>query len=372
MSPAAAPGASGQPPRSVVVIVPRRIGDVLLATPVIRSLKRTWPQAAIDALVFEGTEGMLASNPDLRRVHVIALRPSLVRHVAFVARLFRRYDLALSLVPGDRPTFYAYAAGRRRVGLLLETEKERWKRRLLHDWVPFDDLNTHTVRMHLALAAAAGIAQHADVVATWSGEDAAQVDRLLAGVGSRPYALLHPYPKFNYKMWHRRGWIEVAQQLAARNLPVVLSGGSEQAEIEYVADLAREMPAGTTNAAGRLALGASACLASRARVYVGPDTAMTHIAAALGVPTIALFGPSNTVKWGPWPRGHPPGSNPWRRCGSQLAGNVILVQGAGPCVPCMLEGCERHVASFSDCLQQLPAARVMAAIDRALEIEPRG
>ena len=55
------------PPRSILVVVTRRIGDVLLATPVIHSLHRAWPDAKIDALVFTGTEGVLAANPDLRR-----------------------------------------------------------------------------------------------------------------------------------------------------------------------------------------------------------------------------------------------------------------------------------------------------------------
>jgi heptosyltransferase-3 len=372
MSPAAAPTTSRNPPRSIVVIVPRRIGDVLLATPLIRSLKRAWPQATIDALVFEGTEGVLAANPDLRRTLVVPRRPSVLRHLSFVAKLFRHYDLALSLVPGDRPTFYAFVAGRLRAGLLLDTKKEQWKRHLLDRRVPFDDLNTHTVRMHLALAAELGIAAHGEVAVTWSEDDAAQVDHLLADAPAQPIALMHPYPKFNYKMWHRRGWIEIAQRLAARGRTIVLSGGGEKPELEYVADLAREMPDGTVNAAGKLTLGASACLASRAQVYVGPDTAMTHIAAALGVPTVALFGPSNTVKWGPWPRGHAVESNPWRRCGSQQVNNVILVQGTTACAPCMLEGCGRNIASFSDCLQYLPASRVMAAIDKALEVGRHG
>jgi heptosyltransferase-3 len=47
-------------------------------------------------------------------------------------------------------------------------------------------------------------------------------------------------------------------------------------------------------------------------------------------------------------------------------GNVQLVQGSGACVPCMAEGCDRHVASFSDCLQQLPLSAVIAAVERAL------
>jgi heptosyltransferase-3 len=168
-------------------------------------------------------------------------------------------------------------------------------------------------------------------------------------------------------MWHRDGWLEVARWLAARGFRLALTGSGDAEEVAYVDGLARAMPAGVVNAAGKLSLGASTCLVSRARIYVGPDTAMTHVAAALGVPTVALYGPTNPVKWGPWPRGHPPDANPWQRCGSQQVGNVVLLQGPGTCVPCHLEGCDRHIRSFSDCLQQLPAARVIAAVKQLLD-----
>ena len=69
--------AADAPPRRILVIVTRRIGDVLLATPLIRSLKQAWPQAQIEALVFEGTQGVLAGNPDMAAVHTIAERPDL-------------------------------------------------------------------------------------------------------------------------------------------------------------------------------------------------------------------------------------------------------------------------------------------------------
>ena len=68
------PEARPAAPHSVLVIVTRRIGDVLLTTPLIRTLKRAWPGAAIDVLVFEGTAGVLASNPDIRSVLAIAER----------------------------------------------------------------------------------------------------------------------------------------------------------------------------------------------------------------------------------------------------------------------------------------------------------
>jgi len=356
------------PPKSVLVVITRRIGDVLLATPLIRSIKQAWPGAAIDVLVFETTRGAIAANPDVRQIVTVSERPGLARHLALLARLWRRYDLALSLVPGDRPTLYAFVAGKWRAGLLLDTPKERWKRRLLDRWAPFDNLNTHTVRMHLALAGMLGIAPRPEVVVSWSAEDVRQVDALVGTRDPQPLAVLHPHPKFNYKMWHRQGWLETAQWLAARGFQIVLSGSKDAAELAYIADLARDMPPGVINAAGSLSLGASAQLVSRARIYVGPDTALTHVAAALGVPTIALFGPSNPVKWGPWPRDHAGDTNPWQRCGNQRVNNVTLLQGSDSCVPCLLEGCDRTIASFSDCLQQLPVARVIAAIRDAVGI----
>jgi heptosyltransferase-3 len=91
------------------------------------------------------------------------------------------------------------------------------------------------------------------------------------------------------------------------------------------------------------------------------------MAAALGVPTVALYGPTNPVKWGPWPKHHASNANPWGRVGSQAVGRVRLIQGSAPCAPCGKEGCDRNVASFSDCLQQLPAEKVIAAIESAIK-----
>ena len=211
------------PPRSVLIIVTRRIGDVLLATPLMRSVKRAWPHAALDVLVFEGTQAVIAANanPDVRRVLTVPERPGASEHLAFMGRLFRRYDIALSTLHGDRPTLYAWLAGRWRAGLLNPTDKERWKRPLLHHWIPFDNWNTHTVLMNLALAGPLGIEPRREVAVSWQREDAAAVDAQL-GSGSTPIAVLHPYPKFNYKMWHRDGWCEVAAWLAARGYRCLL------------------------------------------------------------------------------------------------------------------------------------------------------
>ena len=359
-------------PGTVLVIVTRRIGDVLLTTPLIRSLRNAWPDAQIDVLVFNGTEGILAANPDIRDLITIAARPSLGGHLSLLRRIWCRYDLAVSVIPGDRPTIYAWAAGKFRVGIVVAGTKHRWKQLLLNRWAPLDDLNTHTVLMNLKLADLLGIEPNHEVIVSWSDADEKQVRALLPfDMEATPYALLHPYPMYAYKTWHRQGWLELAAWLDNRGLRVVLSGGNSADELAYVNELAASMHDGVINAVGKLSLGAVGFVASRAKIYVGPDTAVTHIAAATGTPTVALYGPSNPVKWGPWPRsfrGYDGNTNPFVMRGSQVVGNVALVQGNDPrdCVPCLGEGCEKRISSLSDCLQHLPATRVIAAAETLL------
>lgn len=363
-------------PRRVLVVVTRRIGDVLLTTPLIRTLKRAWPAAAIDVLVFAGTEGVLCANPDIRRVLTVDARPGAAGHLALVLAILRRYDIALSAVPGDRPTLYAWLAGRWRAGLIINTPRHRWKTWLLQRWVAFDNLNTHTIRMNLSLAATLGIPATYEVVVGWREADRSELERSLPFGATQPYAVLHAFPKFNYKMWHRAGWIEIARWLRGQGLAVVFSGGGDAAEREYVAAIAHELP-DAINLCGELTLGAAACLIAHARAFVGPDTALTHMAAALGVPVVTFYGPTDPLKWGPWPANYARESDPWRRLGTQRVGNVTLIQGTAACAPCLKEGCDRHTASFSDCLQQLAPHTVIAALAAALasdraQIAPHG
>src|SRR4051812_2510820 len=109
--------ALGPHPRILVVAL-RRLGDVLLTTPLIRSLKHAWPEAAIDVLVFRSTEGILAGNPDIADVITMPERSGAGDSLALLCRLWRRYDLALSTQSGDRPTLFAWAAGHRSVGFV--------------------------------------------------------------------------------------------------------------------------------------------------------------------------------------------------------------------------------------------------------------
>lgn len=345
----------------ILVLVLRRLGDVLLATPLVRSLRRAYPEATIDALVYAGQEGMLEGNPDCDAVIGINPYPDRAGYVQLLRRMWRRYDLALTTQANDRSHIYAWLFARRRVGLVPDMRwSSAWKRASCSAYAVLDDFNTHTVVQNLVLADLLGIERNYEVVPPRAGAAVPPLEN---------YAVLHPYPKFNYKQWTPEGWKSLIAWLQGQGLRVVLSGGPDPKEKAYSAALAS---ADVVNLTGKLRLAALSALYAKARLFVGPDTSTTHIAAACGVPTLALFGPTNPVKWGPWPAGYE-GPNPYQRRGRpwQRAGNVILLQGVQPadlgrCVPCHLEGCERRIASFSRCLTEMPLDPVTAAAEQLL------
>jgi len=109
-------------PSRILVISLRRIGDLLLSTPLIRSLRRAFPDSDIDVLVFANTAGILAGNPDISNVIPMPQRPTMAESARLFARLWRRYDIAVSTQSGDRPTAFAFAAARLRAGVVNDDD----------------------------------------------------------------------------------------------------------------------------------------------------------------------------------------------------------------------------------------------------------
>jgi heptosyltransferase-3 len=351
----------------------QRIGDVLLATPLVRSIKAQWPQAQIDLIVFRGTEGVLEHNPDVRQVIAVARRATWRERFADAARIWRRYDLACATISSSRCRFYAWAAGRKRVGLLDPDRNGQLSALMLHRLAIDDHRSVHTVTSNLALTQLIGVSPRADVVAPGIGNDPARRvafdARFASTLGTpavRSLAVLHPFPMYVYKQWRIDGWTQVIAWLRDQGFAVALSGGQAPAERAYAMRVVEAAGEPVLNLVGQLTLGETAEMIRRAKVFIGPDTGVTHIASGCGTPTVALFGPSNPIRWGPWPSHWPVGDEPWALRGSGRRGNVFLLQGGGACVPCKQEGCERHVDSESRCLTELDASRVIAAVAELL------
>jgi heptosyltransferase-3 len=354
-------------PQTILVIALRYFGDVLLATPLIRSLRHAYPDAQIDALLFAGTEGMLEGNPDVRGMTTIPERPSGAEQRALVRRLWRRYDVAVIAETGDRPHLYGWIAAGRRAGLLPpETGKRWWKRPLLARSVT---AIAHEPRFEAygRLVGAMGLDYHSAVVAPTAGVSAQQLcDWLNFDPLQERYAVLHLAPRFRYKRWNADGWRDLISWLRQRGLQIVVTGGKAQEEREYVEQVLGGSANDVVNLSGRLRFAQTADLLRGAALYVGPDTATTHLAAACGTPTLALYGPTDPGIWGPLPLAGL--EMPYARSSPlQLRGNVwVLQESSLPCVPCQQEGCERQRESYSACLDLMGAGRIIEAAQRLL------
>jgi len=340
----------------VLIVALRRLGDVLLTTPLIRSVKRAWPAAAIDALVFAGTEGVLAGNVDLAGILTIPQRPHIAETLALLRRLGRRYDLALSTQTGDRPTALAWIAGRQSAGPVEAGKLSGALKRLALSRSHRSECGQHRVLEVLRLAELIGIPALPEIVCP--------TGTVRPGLApAHPYAVVHAAPMFTYKRWTTDGWRKLAASMRERGLAIVVTGAD--GDRAYLDDVWRGCE--IVRLDGKLEWPELSAVIGGARVYVGPDTAITHLAAATATPTVALYGPTDPRLWGPWPVGGL--DRPWVAAGTiQRRGNVWLVQNPLPCLPCQLEGCERRLDSHSQCLDELSVNQVLIAVDQALAV----
>ena len=356
-------------PQKILVIVTRRIGDVLLATPLIRTIRESWPDVVIDVLVFKGTEGIISSNPDIRKIIMVEEHFQTWPHLKFLLGLVRQYDVALSTMHNDRQVFYAWLAGKYSLGFVHDKGiKHFWKRCLLSRWIYSQNLDDHTVLKNLKLAQLLGLPLNHNVIVSWQKSDESRVTSLLKfDIASEQFAVIHMHPQYPYKEWSKQGWIALAQWLYGKGINMVFTGSGNVKETAGMDKIFHELPGRVFNMIGKLDLSETGFLLSHASVYIGPDTVITHMAAALGIPTVALYGPTNPVVWGPWPKDHLISKNPFIKKGSQNVKNVFLVQGEGDCVPCHEEGCERNIESLSNCLQNISPEKLISVVQQALK-----
>jgi heptosyltransferase-3 len=359
-------------PKRILVVCTRRIGDVVLATPAVRSFKQEWPDAAIDVLVFEGTEGALENNPDIVAVIAVKRRASRRERLREARALWRKYDISYAVTPSDRAHLYGWLAGRYRVAIINGGPKHWLKHLMFNRWEAMPELPAeHTLNIGLAGARMLDIKPVYEVVPPAADAflpASLSNDPNLMALRNQRFAVLQIDAMYQYKLWNPAGWTELIAWLRRQGYAVVLSGGSQAMQSAEVAAIVETAGSEAINLMGRLSLAELTTLIRQAALYVGPDTGVSHMAAATGIPTVVIFGPSNPIRWGPWPASWKQAASPWELRGSNRIGNVFLVQGPGACVPCLEEGCERHRQSPSACLTTLDGYTVISAAATMLGI----
>jgi heptosyltransferase-3 len=272
--------------------------------------------------------GILEGNTDVDEVVGMAPRAGFLEVSRLLLPRFRKYDLVISNATSDRTMLYSLLLGRRRVSTIPAT-RQPWKRWINHAWVDFDEEHWHIMTRMRNLGKAAGLEVGYDVINPSAGDSRDVItDELGEGWDRQPYAVIHPSASLPEKHWNREGWQSIVQHLIDNGLRVIVTGGPGEAEQSYVDDTLGLAGMPVDRVVGKFRLADIAELVAGAAVYAGVDTLVSHIAAAAGTPTVVLFGPSNPMKWAPWPRGHEVQLSPFNEDGSQRVGNVAFLQHA--------------------------------------------
>ncbi|MES2634335.1 MAG: glycosyltransferase family 9 protein [Pseudomonadota bacterium] len=357
--------------KSVLVIATRQIGDVLLTTPLIEAVRKRWPDARIDVLGFAGTLGMLRANPAIHGFIEIRPRAGFQGARALIRQIWRRYDLALVTDPGDRAHLLGWIAAPYRSGIIAAHGSSNWLKREILDHVveAAGDMGT----MHVAV-------EKLSLIEPWLGAGTTAIPRVVPPPGSplppdidsalQPGAVvIHAPSMWPYKQWPIAKFEELVRALIDEGRQVVLTGSGGDRDQECIAPL-REIANSpqVLDTSGQLDFNQLVTLFGRAALYIGPDTSVSHLAAATGIPVIAIFGPTNPMRWAPWPAKAQAASLFQRVAVEQHAGNVTLMQGSPSCVPCGKAGCEDHRQSRSDCLADISAQRVIDEAHKMLSL----
>ena len=349
--------------KRVLVTKLRHHGDVLLASPVFSVLKAVAPHLEVDALVYRETAPMLEGHPSIARLHAIDRewkREGVVRRLAAERGLARdlasrRYDLLVHLTEHPR----GIALARRlkpRYAVTTERAPERgnawlWKRSFTHFYKLPRTTERAMVEQNLDALRRLGIdpPDEARSLVLVPGADAeARADAILAEhrLARRGFVQMHPGSRWFFKCWPADRVAALADRIVAAGWPIVLTGAPDERERAMLdAILGRVAPASRArivDLGGTLSLRELAALTSRARLFVGVDSAPMHIASAMQTPVVAMFGPSSEIAWGPWRVPH------------------RVVTSAHPCRPCGQDGCGG--SKISECLTTLPVDAVHDAV----------
>ena len=352
-----------QAPQKVLVVSLRYFGDALLAASLAQRIKEHWPECEITYLVYDHIAQILQGIPDIDRVVTVPPRPSKLSQFFWMASHWREYDIAFITQRNHRPFWYGWFMGKRSVCPHLEFDAYHWWQKILmpHSAPPAEDPDIQLLFVHSVLSGEGfSTPQSLTVPAPSAG---GTLPTELANAGA--YVVLHPVLKSAFKEWPFDHWVELIRRLQQKGYRIAITGGTAPKEVDYLDSLKKACP-DILLFAGKLSFGQTADLIRGAHAYIGVDTGTTHVAAATGTPTIAIFGPTSAHTWGPWAPGQsePYARRPDSSTKVQARGSVRLIQKFPyPRCPCGQKGCENCNTSRSDCLNNLTADEVLRTFE---------
>ncbi len=329
---------------AVAVIQTAFIGDVVLATPLLESARRSCPDDTIMAVVRSGCENVIENNPNVDEIIVWDKRgqeSGFSGLMSFSRRLHeKRVETALIPHRSFRTSFAALLAGiRTRIGF------SKGGGAFFHTVrVPYR-YGMHEVERNLMLASAAGWNHNGFRPSIFPNDRDRETVDIALGVESA-FCVFAPGSVWPTKMWPPEYYVETGRSFLKKGIRVVLSGGGADRGVS--GDISEALP-GSLDLTGLLTLRQSAELYRRSFFVLTGDTAPQHIAAAMDARVFALFGP--TIRdFGFWP----------------YTGRGTVIEEALDCRPCGAHGHTRCPERTHLCMRRITPEEVIRTIEKAI------
>ena len=334
--------------KRVLVVKLRSIGDTVLSTPSLIALKRFIPEAQIDILLEDWVAPMLDGFDAVD--NVISVGKGSAQRLKVALELRRhKYDVAFNLHGGTTAIFFTAASrAKHRVGYadyqysllcnhLLSSASDFWKTEF-----------THSAEQQLALLGFVGVPVEdkpkSGLVVTDAAAEKVRTACVSGWYDAGNFALLHPSSAFATKQWPTENFARTAEYLAEKELHTVAVASKHERKV--LEDLKRESTVPVTTF-DDLSLPEITALASKAKLFVGNDSGIAHIAAAVQTPAVVIFGSSNRNHWRPW---------------TDAPNEIVFEEFA--CQPC--PGYECKEFGEPKCILSVTPDAVFAAIESAL------
>ena len=329
--------------RHILLIKPSSLGDIVHAMPVCAAIRRAYPKARLTWLVKREWAGLVERIDGVDRVWPV--ESTLTGWLSQVSALrAERFDLVVDLQGLFRSAAIGWLSGSPLcVGFANGREGSPWfySRR-----VPVPQLEMHAVNRYLLVAKAVGAVESGAPEFRFRipQTDHEEVDRLLSQSGittGMSWVAMNVSARWPTKRWPAASFAEVADRLRQEGCGavVMIGGPDERAEVAAVSGMMKTPP---IDLAGATAVGLLPALLSRASMLITNDSGPMHVAAAVGIPVVALFGPTSVARTGPYGAGH-----------DVLTAKI-------PCSPCFSRTC--HNALPLECLQTVSPELVLQAV----------
>ena len=345
--------------KNILLIQLGDIGDVLYSFPCARAIREKFPDSRLVLAVREKAIGLLCCCDWIDDfISIDTGARGVWDEVVFQKKFWERvrayrFDLAVDLRLDCRSAILAFLSGARiRIGPYAVSGGE-WRNRLFTHLVEQStEKGLYIVDHYMEILNPFGITTvYRTPEISVSIEQQAAVERLFADEGiptSKPIVAIHPFSLWQYKEWSLGKFISLILRLSDElDLVFVICGAeNDRRKAQEITD---QCKGNVYNLAGKTTMELLPCLLSVATLFIGVDSVGIHLAAAVGVPTVCLYGPSSPVTWAPQGKMH------------------RVVQKNMSCVPCEQTGCQGNMKSR--CMDDLSVEEVHAVVhDRLLEL----